>query len=70
MHILVPGQWTVHRGHDLLEAIEADLRGTLPIVTVFTHLESLDDPRSWEDTRLDRVAAPRTSAEQAEKGPP
>jgi cation diffusion facilitator family transporter len=54
MHILVPGDWTVRRGHRLLEAIERDIRATLPLVTVFTHLEPLDDPASWEDIALDR----------------
>ncbi len=54
-HVLVPGRWTVQRGHHLLESIEADIRGALPSATVFTHLESLDDPASWEDTSLDRA---------------
>jgi cation diffusion facilitator family transporter len=54
LHVLVPGEWTVHDGHQLLERIEADVRRTLPNVTVFTHLESLDDPASWEDISLDR----------------
>jgi cation diffusion facilitator family transporter len=53
-HILVPGKWTVHRGHKLLESIEADIRRAIPSVTVFTHLESLNDPASWDDTNLDR----------------
>lgn len=53
-HVLVPGEWTVHRGHELLEAIEADVRKALPTATVFTHLESLDDPAAWHDTGLDR----------------
>lgn len=53
-HVLVPGAWTVHRGHELLERIEADVRRALPAATVFTHLESLDDPRAWDDTGLDR----------------
>lgn len=56
VHILVPGEWTVHRGHQFLEEVEADLRATGPRVTVFTHLESLDDPASWEDMLLDRAA--------------
>jgi cation diffusion facilitator family transporter len=56
LHVLVPGEWTVHDGHGLLERIEADIRNTLPNVTVFTHLESLDDPTSWEDIHLDRKA--------------
>ncbi len=55
LHILVPGKWTVQRGHRMLERIEADLRRELPNVTVFTHLESLNDPTSWDDTALDRV---------------
>jgi len=54
LHVIVPGRWTVHRGHRLLESIEADIRHVLPNVTVFTHLESLNDPSSWEDTTLDR----------------
>jgi hypothetical protein len=37
-----------------LEHIERDIRGTLPRATVFTHLESLDDPASYEDISLDR----------------
>ncbi len=54
VHVLVPGKWTVQRGHHLLERIEADVRLALPGVTVFTHLESLDDPASWDDVALDR----------------
>ena len=49
-HVLVPGEWTIQRGHDLLEQIESDLRLALPNITAFTHLESLDDPASWDDT--------------------
>ena len=58
-HVLVPGEWTVQRGHDLVEQIELDLRTALPNITVFTHLESLSDPASWEDTSLDRPGKPR-----------
>jgi cation diffusion facilitator family transporter len=61
LHVLVPGDWTVHRGHTLLERIESDIRGVVPNVTVLTHLESLDDPASWEDQTLDRAATPPKS---------
>ena len=61
MHVLVPGDWTVQRGHELLERIEADVRGALPGATVLTHLESLDDPASWEDITLDRGQPPSTA---------
>lgn len=55
VHILVPGAWTVHEGHQLLEEIEADIRRDVPGAVVFTHLESLDDPASWYDIELDRI---------------
>jgi cation diffusion facilitator family transporter len=61
-HVLVPGEWTVHQGHELLEDIEARIRAAVPNVNVFTHLESLDDPRSWYDQRLDRREPPPKSA--------
>jgi cation diffusion facilitator family transporter len=63
LHVLVPGTWTVQRGHRLLERIEADIRSALPEVTVFTHLESLSDPASWDDVGLDRgvTTPPNTS---------
>ncbi len=54
VHVLVPGDWTVQRGHELLERIEADIRNALPYAVVFTHLEPLDDPASWEDEALER----------------
>ncbi len=53
-HVLVPDTWTVQHGHQLLESIEADIRRALPSITVFTHLEPLGDPTSWDDTALDR----------------
>jgi len=53
-HVLVPGEWTVQHGHQLLESIEADIRSAFPNATVFTHIEPLNDPASWEDTQLDR----------------
>ncbi len=55
MHVLTPGDWTVQQGHQLLEQIEAAIRAALPSVTVFTHLEALDDPASYDDTKLDRA---------------
>ena len=65
LHVLVPGAWTVQRGHDLVERIEADIRRAVRNVTVLTHLESLDDPASWDDVALERVSRPVT-----EKPPP
>ncbi len=59
-HILVPGDWTVQAGHNLLERIESDIRREFPLVTVSTHLEPLGDPAAMADANLDRepVAEP------------
>lgn len=53
-HVLVPGSWTVKRGHDLCEEMELIISRSLPGTYVFTHLEPLEDPSSWEDQELDR----------------
>ncbi len=57
VHVLVPGDWTVQRGHELLERIEGDIRRALPDAVTFTHLESLDDPTSWDDETFERDKA-------------
>lgn len=54
LHVLVPGEWTVQRGHDYLEGLEEELRRAVPNTTVFTHLEPIEDPVSWADERLER----------------
>jgi cation diffusion facilitator family transporter len=62
LHVLVPGAWTVHQGHNLLERLEADIRRAVPNISVLTHLESLEDPASWEDVALDRSGDPPVEA--------
>ena len=54
VHVLVPPEWTVQQGHDLLERIEAEIRRALPPVTVDTHLEPLGDPAALDDQDLHR----------------
>ena len=56
MHVLVPGRWSVKRGHDLSERIEKDIIEALPMSTVFIHIEPLEDPVSWQDQSLDRAS--------------
>ena len=55
VHLLVPGGWTVARGHDLAEQIENEIRANVPRLTVLTHLEPVEDPVSWEDEGLERA---------------
>jgi len=55
MHVLVPGKWTVQRGHDLSERIEGDLASALRgNTTFFIHVEPFEDPASFADQSLDR----------------
>jgi cation diffusion facilitator family transporter len=54
LHVLVPGDWSVQRGHDLLEEIEAGIRQAVPGASVLTHLEPAEDPASFRDRELDR----------------
>jgi cation diffusion facilitator family transporter len=55
MHVLVPGDWTVQKGHDLSEQIEKDLAEALQgNSTFFIHIEPSEDPASFADQTLDR----------------
>jgi cation diffusion facilitator family transporter len=56
MHVLVPGAWSVQRGHDVVEAIEERVREAVAGASVFTHLEPREDPASYQDETLDRKA--------------
>ena len=61
MHVLVPGSWSVRRGHDLSEDLERDIVEALPMTTVFVHLEPLEDEASFRDQGLDRPFPKRIS---------
>lgn len=51
VHILLPGKMTIQAGHDLVEHLENEIHARLPHVEVLTHLEPLEDPKSWDDPR-------------------
>lgn len=52
IHVLVPDDWSVKRGHDLLEKVEGDIRRALPDAVVFTHLEAMSDHTSEKATSV------------------
>ena len=55
VHMLVAGDTTVHDAHHIAEDFESDIRSILGgAVTVFTHLEPLEDEISMDDLHLDR----------------
>lgn len=47
--LLVPGEWTVQRGHDLVEEITDALDAEFPDIDVLCHIEPVEDPRSYEE---------------------
>lgn len=55
LHLLVPGAWSVQKGHDFAEHIEETIEDmfTEP-VTVSTHIEPIEDPASMKDIGIDR----------------
>jgi cation diffusion facilitator family transporter len=55
MHVLVPGNWSVAHGHELLEKIEIAVHLAFTNTNVITHIEPNDDPLSFEDIQLHRT---------------
>jgi cation diffusion facilitator family transporter len=53
-HLLVPDAWSVAQAHQLSEEIEARIRSMVPNAGVFTHIEPISDPASYNDEGLDR----------------
>jgi len=53
LHVLVPADWTVAKGHDLAHEVELDIRAALPDAAVMTHVEPLGHPESYQDVDLD-----------------
>lgn len=55
VHVLVPGEWTVHDAHHIAEDIEKDIRTVVQNSVAFTHLEPIEDEISHQDIDLDRT---------------
>ena len=55
LHVLVPGEWDVRRGHQLVEGVESAIRTALPGTRVIAHLEPLEEPCSFDDLELDVI---------------
>ena len=53
-HFLVPDAWSVAQAHKLSEEIEERIRSLVPNASIFTHIEPIGDPASYEDQGLDR----------------
>ncbi|NMO02505.1 cation transporter [Gordonia sp. TBRC 11910] len=51
LHMLVPGDWSVRAGHDLVEQVEESMRDAVEDLIITIHLEPVEDPRSYESWR-------------------
>ena len=53
-HLLVPDHWTVAHAHQVSEEIEARVLSLVPNASVFSHIEPITHPSSYDDLGLDR----------------
>ncbi len=51
-HLLVPGDWSVARGHELVERIEQAVAERMPGLELTLHLEPIDAAASYTDSAL------------------
>jgi divalent metal cation (Fe/Co/Zn/Cd) transporter len=56
VHLLVPGDWSVRKGHKLAEQFETKVLETITNANIVTHIEPIEDPLSMVDTNIDRGA--------------
>ena len=54
VHMLVPGDWTVHDAHHFAEDFENDIRAALGEAVITTHLEPIEDELSMHDILLEQ----------------
>ncbi|HOP62367.1 MAG TPA: cation diffusion facilitator family transporter [Spirochaetota bacterium] len=49
LHLLVPGNWHIKRGHEVTKRIEGEIGAVFSDADVFIHLEPLNDPDAFDD---------------------
>lgn len=62
VHVLVPGNWSVQRSHDLVEKIEARIAQDFEGITLSSHVEPSEDPRSYDDYAAEVPVTPAPPA--------
>jgi cation diffusion facilitator family transporter len=65
-HLLVPGDCSVTEAHDREMAIGRAIEEAVPGIEVTTHIEPIEEPLAWNDSRLDEA---RFAAEEAATEP-
>jgi cation diffusion facilitator family transporter len=54
VHLLVPGNWSVRKGHSLAEKFETQVLETVKNTNIVTHIEPVEDPLSMQDANIER----------------
>lgn len=54
VHLLVPGEWTVKKGHAVAEQVETQVMQNVSNTNIVTHVEPIGDPISMKDAAIDR----------------
>jgi cation diffusion facilitator family transporter len=54
VHLLVPGDWSVKKGHMLAEQVEMRVMENVSNTNIVTHVEPIGDPISMKDASIDR----------------
>ena len=47
--LLVPGDWSVHKGHEYAERVISAMCEQVEGLRVFVHVEPIEDPLSYDD---------------------
>lgn len=66
LHVLVPGAWSVQRGHDFAEHVEHAIVDRLGPMAIVSHLEPIEDPRAYDQHLLEKdpqIPMPSASSE-------
>ncbi len=53
-HLLVPGDYTVYKAHELTKEIENELTKEFAYSDIFIHLEPINDPDAFDDFLIDK----------------
>jgi len=70
-HLLVPGNLSVKRAHELIGRIEAAVRAALTAAEVTIHVEPIEERAAWEDSELVPLEqAARRARQEGDSGPP
>lgn len=70
-HLLVPGNFTVRRAHEVIGRVEEAVQAALPGVEVYVHVEPIEDRTAWEDSELVALEqAERRARQRAPSAPP